>query len=64
MNKNLIAGAIRSLGNKGGEILAKIVSTIKSPKILSIICFYLGCKVPEDYSSNVFISLYSSEIGG
>ena len=63
MNKNLVAGALRSLGDKGGEILAKIVSSIKSPKILSIICFYLGCKIPDDYCSNVFISLYSSDIG-
>ena len=63
MNKNLVAGALRSLGDKGAEMLGKIVTSIKSPKILSIICFYLGCKIPSDYSSSVIISLYSSEIG-
>lgn len=49
LNKNLVVGTIRSLGDLGKEVLVKQSKRVKNPKILSIICFYLGFEVSNDY---------------
>lgn len=59
LEKSLIIGAIRSLGDDGESELYRLMKSVKSPKVKALISYYLGFRIPWDQEGTLEITLVS-----
>jgi hypothetical protein len=55
IDKTLIVAAMRSLGEKGEKELNRVYKKIKVPKTKSMVCFFLGQRLPREFADHVEI---------